>query len=206
MLRRAAVDGDALLDAIRAAYNGADPAQTPPDAAIRGCEAVKAPSPVCSSAASKTGNGPPTHRDGDGAGSGEGEMPALEAYLPVLRTIINIAPLLGLLGTIAGMITAFRAGVAGRAVQPDANIGRHLGSLDFHGDRHHPRRGRVLFYNYFSNLTRKIIADIEYYGAELVNFLPSESREDCAKEGDRMAMRKRVQNSPRRPSRRPKSS
>ncbi len=39
--------------------------------------------------------------------AGHLEIPRLERYLPALATCANIAPLLGLLGTVAGMIKAF---------------------------------------------------------------------------------------------------
>lgn len=40
--------------------------------------------------------------------AGREEIPLLEAYLPLLETVGRVSPLLGLLGTIMGMIKAFR--------------------------------------------------------------------------------------------------
>ena len=45
------------------------------------------------------------------------EVPKLERFLPVLATIAFLAPLLGLLGTVAGMIDAF-ATIASAAATP----------------------------------------------------------------------------------------
>lgn len=45
------------------------------------------------------------------------EIPQLQSYLPVLDTIITLAPLLGLLGTITGMISAF-------GIVSDAGLGQ----------------------------------------------------------------------------------
>ncbi len=171
VLRRASVDGDALLDAVRASYKGGDPAQTPPDAAIRECEAVKAPLGRLFVRGLKNWKRPADRIEMAIEQEAEGELPALEAYLPVLRTIINIAPLLGLLGTIAGMITAFRAASQAGLSNPTQILGGISEALISTATGISLAVVGFVFYNYFSNLTRKLIADMEYYGAELVNFI-----------------------------------
>ena len=173
VLRRATIDGDTLLDSVRATYNGADPATTPPDAAIKVCEAERAP------LARLFARGLKNYRRSADAiemameQEAANEMPAVEAYLPVLRTIINIAPLLGLLGTIAGMITAFRAASQAGLSNPTQILGGISEALISTATGITLAVVGFVFYNYFSNLTRKMIADMEYYGAELVNFITS---------------------------------
>lgn len=50
------------------------------------------------------------------------ELTALRRYLPVLRAIVTMAPLLGLLGTVIGMIQSFRV-LTAAAGQPAAVTG-----------------------------------------------------------------------------------
>lgn len=50
------------------------------------------------------------------------ELTALRRYLPVLRAIVTLAPLLGLLGTVIGMIQSFRV-LTAAAGQPAAVTG-----------------------------------------------------------------------------------
>ena len=51
------------------------------------------------------------------------EMGRLRSYLPVLDTIITLSPLLGLLGTVTGMIAAFGILSTSRMNQPNAITG-----------------------------------------------------------------------------------
>lgn len=99
------------------------------------------------------------------------ETPQLEANLPVLRTIVNISPLLGLLGTIAGMITAFRAASQAGLSNPTQILGGISEALISTATGITLAVLGFLFYNYFANAARKVTEDMEYYGAELVNFL-----------------------------------
>lgn len=100
-----------------------------------------------------------------------GEMPALDANLPVIKTIVNIAPLLGLLGTIAGMITSFRAASQSGLSNPTQVLGGISEALISTATGITIAIIGFISYNYFANQSKKIVEDMEFYGAELVNVL-----------------------------------
>jgi biopolymer transport protein ExbB len=171
VLRRAMVDGDALLDDVRKAYGNADPQQSSSDAAIRACEQYRGPLARMFVRGLKN-----SRRSADAIEmameqEAANELPGVEAYLPVLRTIVNIAPLLGLLGTIAGMIASFQSASKMGLSNPTQILGGISEALISTATGISLAVVGFVCYNYFANLTRKMIADMEFYGAELVNFL-----------------------------------
>jgi biopolymer transport protein ExbB len=99
------------------------------------------------------------------------ETPTLEANLPIIRTIVNIAPLLGLLGTIAGMIASFKSASQSGLSNPTQILGGISEALISTATGISLAVIGFVLYNYFANLVRKTIEDIEYYGAELVNYM-----------------------------------
>jgi biopolymer transport protein ExbB len=99
------------------------------------------------------------------------ETPTLEANLPIIRTIVNIAPLLGLLGTIAGMIASFRSASQSGLSNPTQILGGISEALISTATGISLAVVGFVLYNYFANLVRKVIEDIEFYGAELVNYM-----------------------------------
>ena len=99
------------------------------------------------------------------------EIPALENYLPGLRTIISIAPLLGLLGTIAGMIASFKEVARSGLSSPTAVMGGVSEALVSTATGIGVAVIGLIFYNYFGNLVKRFVEDMEYYGTELTNFL-----------------------------------
>src|SRR5260221_5193356 len=99
------------------------------------------------------------------------DQPFLEANLPVLRTIVNIAPLLGLLGTIAGMIGSFRAASQAGLSNPTQILGGISEALISTATGISLAVIGFIFYNYYANLVKKIVEDMEYYGSALVNYL-----------------------------------
>jgi biopolymer transport protein ExbB len=99
------------------------------------------------------------------------ETPSLEANLQVIKTIVNIAPLLGLLGTIAGMIASFRAASQTGLSNPTQILGGISEALISTATGITLAVIGFIAYNYFANLVRKMIEDIEYFGAELVNYM-----------------------------------
>jgi biopolymer transport protein ExbB len=99
------------------------------------------------------------------------ETPSLEAYLPIMKTIVNIAPLLGLLGTIAGMIQSFKSASQTGLSNPTQILGGISEALISTATGITLAVVGFIAYNYFANLVRKFVEDIEYYGAELVNYI-----------------------------------
>lgn len=99
------------------------------------------------------------------------ETPTLEANLPIIKTIVNIGPLLGLLGTIAGMIGSFKAAGQTGLSNPTQILGGISEALVSTATGITLAVVGFIAYNYFANLVRKTIEDIEYYGAELVNHM-----------------------------------
>lgn len=99
------------------------------------------------------------------------EIPTLENYLPGLRTIISIAPLLGLLGTIAGMIQSFKQVASTGLSSPTAVMGGVSEALVSTATGIGIAVIGLIAYNYFGNLVKRFVEDMEYYGNELTNFL-----------------------------------
>ncbi|HLV80388.1 MAG TPA: MotA/TolQ/ExbB proton channel family protein [Chthonomonadaceae bacterium] len=168
-LRKAAVDGDTLLDEVKTAYKPDKDAD--PTGAI--ALSMQAGGPVGRMFARGLKN---AHRSADAIEmameqEAANEQPALEANLPVLRTIVNISPLLGLLGTIAGMITSFRAASQVGLSNPTQILGGIAEALISTATGISLAVIGFICYNYFANLSKKIIEDMEYYGSELVNYL-----------------------------------
>ncbi len=168
-LRKAAVDGDNLLDMVKATYKPNSESDRAKAIAI--CESIGGPVGRMFARGLKNAHRPADAIEMAMEQEAANEIPQLEAYLPALKTIVNISPLLGLLGTIAGMIASFHAASQSGLSNPTQVLagisealvstatGISLAVLGF------------LCYNYFANLSKKIVEDMEYYGSELVNFL-----------------------------------
>ncbi len=168
-LRRAAVDGDALMEMVKATYKDGSDANVAQ--AKSACEGFGGPVGRMFARGLKNARRPADAIEMAMEQEAANETPALEANLPILRTIVNIAPLLGLLGTIAGMIQSFRAASQHGLSNPTEVLGGISEALISTATGITLAVIGFIFYNYYTNLSRKIVDDMEYYGAELVNFL-----------------------------------
>jgi biopolymer transport protein ExbB len=104
--------------------------------------------------------------------AGQLEVPRLETHLPLLSTIANVAPLVGLLGTVSGMIDSFVT-ISARSgyVTADAvSIGIYKSLLT-------TAAGLVVAipayvaHNYLSSKVNALLHDMERAGIEIVNVL-----------------------------------
>jgi len=99
------------------------------------------------------------------------EIPTLENNLLGLRTIITISPLLGLLGTIAGMISSFKQVAAAGLSSPQAVMSGVSEALVSTATGIGIAVVALIFYNYFGNLLKRFVEDMEFYGNELTNLV-----------------------------------
>jgi biopolymer transport protein ExbB len=105
------------------------------------------------------------------------EIPRLEKHLPVLATIAHIAPLLGLLGTVTGMIKAFQA------IQQKAMSGLPVNPGDLAGGIWEALLATLaglsvaipayVAYNYLTNQVDNLVYDMEKSATDLTNLLSS---------------------------------
>ena len=99
------------------------------------------------------------------------ETPVLYKRLGVLDTIITIAPLLGLLGTITGMMSTFNVVAGAGQNNPTAITGGIAEALIATACGLAIAIVTLLGYNYLSEKVKEIIADMEIRATQLMNIL-----------------------------------
>jgi biopolymer transport protein ExbB len=97
----------------------------------------------------------------------QAEIPVLKKRLTILDTIITLAPLLGLLGTITGMISSFGIMSEAGLGQPHAVTGGVAEALIATAAGLLIAILTLIPYNYFSNRAEQELEEIEYYGSRL---------------------------------------
>ena len=97
----------------------------------------------------------------------QAEIPILKKRLTILDTIITLAPLLGLLGTITGMISSFGIMSEAGLGQPHAVTGGVAEALIATAAGLLIAILTLVPYNYFSNRAERELEEIEYYGSRL---------------------------------------
>jgi biopolymer transport protein ExbB len=105
----------------------------------------------------------------------QAEIPILKKRLTILDTIITLAPLLGLLGTITGMIGSFGIMSEAGLGQPHAVTGGVAEALIATATGLLIAILTLIPYNYFTNRAERELEDIEYYASRLELILASES-------------------------------
>lgn len=95
------------------------------------------------------------------------ELARLRRYLPVLDTVITLSPLLGLLGTVTGMISSFGVMASGGISQPHAITGGVAEALIATATGLGIAIATLVPYNYFSTRVERVLGDIERYGSRL---------------------------------------
>ena len=109
--------------------------------------------------------------------AGRLEIPRLERYLGVLATVASISPLLGLLGTVAGMIKAFAQIQAKMGVVNPSDLAEGIGNALIT-----TAAGLVVaiptlvLYNYFVAKVDSMIFDMEISSSEIVDLLTESER------------------------------
>ncbi len=98
-------------------------------------------------------------------------IPKLESKLWLLDTIITMAPLLGLLGTITGMIKAFQIFSTKGLNQPTAISGGVGEALIATATGLIVAVFTLLFYNYFNTKVRRLIKDMEFASNEFLRMV-----------------------------------
>ncbi len=95
------------------------------------------------------------------------EIPRMKQYLPALDTIVTLAPLLGLLGTITGMISSFGIMSLAGIGQPHAITGGIAEALIATATGLSVAIFTLIPFNYFQSKSERRIEEIETYASRL---------------------------------------
>ena len=101
------------------------------------------------------------------------QIPSMKQYLPILDTIVTLAPLLGLLGTITGMISSFGIMSLAGIGQPHAITGGIAEALIATAAGLSVAICTLIPYNYFQSKSEHRIEEIEQYASRLEFILKS---------------------------------
>lgn len=99
--------------------------------------------------------------------SAQDELARLRRYLPVLDTVITLSPLLGLLGTVTGMIGAFGIMAHAGLNQPTAITGGVAEALIATAAGLAVAISALVPYNFFQRRAETMAETIERYGSRL---------------------------------------
>jgi biopolymer transport protein ExbB len=103
---------------------------------------------------------------------------SLGRWLWVLETIVTAAPLLGLLGTISGMIRAFKLFGAEGLVDPRGVTGGVAEALIATAVGLFIALVALFAFNYFSHRQAQVMDEIEQLGTRLVNYIRLEEQKE----------------------------
>jgi biopolymer transport protein ExbB len=103
--------------------------------------------------------------------AGRHEVPVLERYLTVLGTIASISTLLGLLGTITGMIKTFNVIAALGYGHPEAMAGGISEALIATAAGLGVAIPTVVLYNFFSSKVDSLVIEMEKNSLRMLNIL-----------------------------------
>jgi biopolymer transport protein ExbB len=108
--------------------------------------------------------------------AGSQEISKLEKGLPILATVAGIAPLLGFLGTVTGMISAFMTieDLAG-SVNPSDLAGGIWEALITTAFGLIVGIPALAFYNYFLTAVKKLVGDMEAVANDVVDVVQDSS-------------------------------
>jgi len=103
--------------------------------------------------------------------AGSLQVPRLGRYLKILGTVVTISPLLGLLGTVRGMIRAFNVVAVQGIGEPGALAGGISEALYTTAFGLSIAIPALVFFNYFTHRTDKLIRKLESFSSEFLELL-----------------------------------
>lgn len=118
--------------------------------------------------------------------SSKTEIPRLERYLGALGTIATISPMLGLLGTVTGMIKAFNTLAVQGTGNPAALAGGISEALITTATGLIIAIPTVIIYNYFTEKVNKMILNMEVESTALIETMHSQGSSTNAKKWSRL--------------------